>query len=531
MPKRATDNRLSAPAPDAKRLDLRRLAANSKTHQSLIDTLNALQDVGLLESSATAKQIRRAVEAHAAVATPYGTVVRRLDLGIDDVVEFIHPFALMWYLCSISKGFATMMRETVSNTTPGRCKWVLYNDGVVPGNPLRHDSGRKFEAFYWVIAEWPDYMLQRSLAWATFSLVRTTLVSKIAGGLSGLVRITMQQFERFNEGIQLPHPDGNFVFACDYGGFLADLEAHRAVMSWMGPNSVRCCWSCANICNRRDGSLDVGEFNALRGHDERVWVQYSDAELWAVLDSLKAFATGGHAQARVRALETEVGFHYVEGGLMFDESLRNTYHPSQHVRDWMRTIVQDGIANSEIYCVVRRMREQLNISLPMIQTFFGMCKLPSMHGPVNTQWIAKRRFSDERATLTGFASTTLSVIGLLFLFMEHYAIGDQLPHEFACFERLLWIVSLLRLGPGGAMAHVDRLQSLIVAHYEMFVDLYGAIAHALKPKRHHAHHIVADMKHVGKLLRCFVTERKHREAKRQAVHVLRILSTQCSSAC
>jgi len=43
----------------------------------------------------------------------------------------------------------------------------------------------------------------------------------------------------------------------------------------------------------------------------------------------------------------------------------------------------------------------------------------------------------------------------------------------------------------------------------------------VKPKLHQLHHVVDGMEFVGKLLSCFVTERKHRETKAHALTVFR----------
>jgi hypothetical protein len=68
------------------------------------------------------------------------------------------------------------------------------------------------------------------------------------------------------------------------------------------------------------------------------------------------------------------------------------------------------------------------------------------------------------------------------------------------------------------MRHVDTLQQLISKHMEAFTNLYG---HDVKPKAHHLFHVVDGMRWLGKLLACFVTERKHREVKQSALHIFR----------
>ena len=54
----------------------------------------------------------------------------------------------------------------------------------------------------------------------------------------------------------------------------------------------------------------------------------------------------------------------------------------------------------------------------------------------------------------------------------------------------------------------------------MVVKLYGE---NVKPKAHHLFHVVDGMEWLGKLLACFVTERKHRTVKHAALYIFRHL--------
>lgn len=46
-------------------------------------------------------------------------------------------------------------------------------------------------------------------------------------------------------------------------------------------------------------------------------------------------------------------------------------------------------------------------------------------------------------------------------------------------------------------------------------------SHQLKPYIHHLHHVVDEILWLGKLMSCFVCERKHRSVKDTALHVFR----------
>jgi hypothetical protein len=87
-----------------------------------------------------------------------------------------------------------------------------------------------------------------------------------------------------------------------------------------------------------------------------------------------------------------------------------------------------------------------------------------------------------------------------------------------CFGLLNEMVGLLRLGPEGAMLHMDRIEELIRQHHEAMVRLYGDNC---KPKAHHLHHVPDGARWVSKLFACYVTERKHKSVKQAALYIFR----------
>ena len=65
---------------------------------------------------------------------------------------------------------------------------VLYNGGLEPGNPFRHDRGRQIEAYYWALIEWADHILCRSFVWPVLTLIRSVVINRIDGGPSYVSR-------------------------------------------------------------------------------------------------------------------------------------------------------------------------------------------------------------------------------------------------------------------------------------------------------------------------------------------------------
>ena len=156
------------------------------------------------------KEAQKAIEHHSKATTPYGPPVQTIDLGTPQLRawEYAHPFALLYYLSSISSAFAALMSETVSRVS-SPLKMVIYSDEIKPDNPLRPDNGRGTQSIYWCFTDWPQWALQRAAVWLLLGVIRTTLVDEMPGGESGLMRFVLNVCFRvtspsFTLGILMP---------------------------------------------------------------------------------------------------------------------------------------------------------------------------------------------------------------------------------------------------------------------------------------------------------------------------------------
>ena len=95
----------------------------------------------------------------------------------------------------------------------------------------------------------------------------------------------------------------------------------------------------------------------------------------------------------------------------------------------------------------------------------------------------------------------------------------RLSDHFDCLETLHHILGILATGTDKPMEYLGTLKELFPKLHERFLK----ITDSLKPKLHHMHHIIDHMEWIGKLLSCFVTERKHRQVKDAALHVFRYM--------
>ncbi len=384
-------------------------------------------------------------------------------------------------------------------------------------------TGRKTNDEYdvltydWCIAEWPDYVLARSMCWATLTLLRCAIVDTIPGGLSFVFSKLLLLFSGLATGILLPGASGTFMFVAKFAGVLADLVGHQTLTAWKGPSAVRSCVSCANLTGRKRGPESPAEVG-LAEHDESRFIQSTNAEVFLIVDNLAKLKDDGCAPTRFRQVETEVGFNHEPLGVLQDKEARRIYRPVEHqLTDWMHTWCQDGVASSEVALLLGRLENHRPpITNDMVQTFVGECVLPIEHGKIKGEWVEAKRLRGN--SLTAFSSMVLSIVPCVALLLDWYKVADQLPEEVECFLMLTQILGILSLGPRRAMKFVDRLKALTIEHHRLFVKLYSQ---HVKPKLHHTHHVITSMVLLGFLLACFVTERKHKAVKQFAINTCR----------
>ena len=266
-----------------------------------------------------------------------------------------------------------------------------------------------------------------------------------------------------------------------------------------------------------DGELEPPLVN-LQCADRTRFVANTNAAVFEMVDNLEHTAHNS-TPAVLKRQQQRYGMNYTRNGIMYNRALRDTgiYKPVDHcIRDWMHTLANAGLANVHIGLLIHVL-VAYGISVQMISDHVMEYTLPKKYGKVQRTWITENRLKDDN--LSSFAGTILALVPILLCFLkETIEPMGILAGHILCFSLLNDIIDICRLGADKAMAHIDRLARVIAMHAEMFVELYPGAA---KPKFHHLFHVIDNMRWLGKLLSCFVTERKHRSSKKAALHVFR----------
>lgn len=531
MPPRKRPAAAIAPDPATEADALRDVVSNG-TKTGLAETLTTLYNRGLLAEgfkpsarSKLRKDLSSAQRTHSNAQTPYGPLVQHVELPCHPKWEIIHPLALLHYLSTLCCAFATVMRDCVDVLKP--LTLILYFDEICPGNALRPEKSRTLQAIYWAFSEWPQWLLSRVAAWPTFSVIRSTTVSKLAGGMGSLIKYVLHTFfpedgHSLERGVTIMLSGTAFIVRGVFGGFLADEKAHKEVGSQKGASGFRPCPGCVNLLHRiPERDIIGGGLVCLNCADPSAFVLHSDDSIFEIADMLVA----NHAnKGELDILEKSSGFKYEPDSILFDESLRRrqVYKPYTHmIRDWMHVVLNNGVANSQLFEILLVLKTICGVMSSDVLGYMLNFKLPHKRGKVAENWLGKNRFQRKKRQLASFAGIMLTLVPLMSAYLADCIghLGRFIGEHIECFHLLSSIVGILALGPSGAMTQIGRCRRLIIEHARMFARLYP---HSIKPKFHMlVMHIIADASRIGKCLSCFVTERKHRLTKKAALHSFR----------
>ena len=289
------------------RVEAECLAIGKCARSTLTSILQTLHRNGvLLEGigAGSARQIRGELQdAQAQHAlerdTEYGKVVQTMRLPFEAMKQwsYCHPMAWLHYASQICEAFSDLNAQ-ISRSTASPLTVVLYVDGLVPGNPLRHDRGRTMHGIYWAITQWPGWVLSRVDAWPCFGVVLQSTCAEIDGGVASILPFVLKEFwpREPTRVTFIVHRNEPLVLELSRAGWIAVLDAHsKDVSSSKLVSSTKACMTCENIVRSR---IDVRNRPLLRCLDccePSEFVCNSDDDVYKKADELRAAHEGGTA--------------------------------------------------------------------------------------------------------------------------------------------------------------------------------------------------------------------------------------------
>ena len=495
------------------------------SQEALAQILQTLQDNGVLNETTcrSSKEVvkhdaKQALAMRHEAQTPYGSVVQHLSLPLKDEPDFewpiLHPAALLHQLSRLSRSYADALLELIGSTT-NELRIIVYIDEINPGNPLRPDAGRTTQCLYWTFADFPPAVLAQEEAWLLFGCLQAKIAKKLPAGVSYLAKRMLHVFfkGRFNlaTGTTIATRDGGLVLCrCSFGGFLADEKALKEIFCIKGASGLKPCFSCKNLI-KADDVGDDAYLVPLDCCDKRRLDPHTRESIYECVDLLRQRKSTLNKK-KFQELQMFLGMTWNEDALLFDDSLRDVLSPiDNYIRDWMHAVVAGGIGGTEIAAFVLKLKKE-GVSLEQIGQHACLYTLPKRLPPPSMKWFDPKMISEETQMRTQ-ASENLTIIALVDAFVQDVCVPlGILPRHCECFRLLRDITRLLA---EASMLHLSALEAKIAKHAVLFVELYPE---HVKPKFHHMLHLVDDYRGIGRILSCFVTERKHKAIKSAAVN-------------
>ena len=234
------------------------------TQSALAAMLEAARGGQLPAQVCRRADIREARDAMCQRRTRYGTIHQHVELefisGGRTRVEMQSPQAMLYELTQSSQSFSAMLERAYDkhgSTVQRPWGLILYNDEITPGNQLRQQNPRKFEGFYWTLAEFGMENLCDEEAWLECLILQSSIRKRNAGGLSAVTAAVIKAFftgehDMRLAGITLVLFNGRSIHIwVRLRIVVADESALHAMHGNMGSSGLKICMLCSNVYNWR----------------------------------------------------------------------------------------------------------------------------------------------------------------------------------------------------------------------------------------------------------------------------------------
>ena len=501
------------------------------SHSGLIAALKSVKEHGLPESISR-RTLKRARQEEIGENTPFGPLLTTIELDMTDgsTKQFpvVSPMALFWMVlqkCDSFRGWFLELLQSKPSNHSNLWRVALYNDEVLPGNPLKVSNERKIMGFYWSWMEY-DRFIHHECMWYHLCAIRSSHIRKVKGGVSQLFKKLVCLFfsapADLRLGIQMtlpPGPEGLssslFLFGC-FGTLVADEVALKQCWSFKGSSGTLPCFRCSNV---------VAHSSRLDLHDSSgslvpsCVVSFASCRLHTN-DSVKANAAQLTAQfpvlnkSQFEKLEQSIGLTFCPDGALWSGSCLEMVNGivDRTSFDWMHCYLVSGIWNSEIGLLLDSIQGE--ISNTMIHEFLSSLTWPTKTRATGTT--GRKAFEKRTAgsgSLAVSASEGLSLYPVLRSFIHEKLQNPDGCKALQSYLAICEVLDHLQSCRQGA-CDADALHSAVERHLSHRLVAHGPSS--FQPKLHYSLHLSEQLRMHRVLIACWCHERKHKELKRYA---------------
>ena len=501
----------------------------SISQRALEATLKTVREHGVPEYSSRRSQFRARAEA-VRQETPYGPVLKALHLGAESPDIYIsHPLALLYRTAKECEPFRRVLQNALrkrpcSVSNPWRV--VIYFDEITPTDPCSSKVDKhKIQGFYWTFMELADIKFDDKI-WFVVSCSQSVQAAKLEAGMSQLVKHVLRKCffdtEGFNletSGIFLDESAGMDVpvrLFARHARTICDFNALKELLQSMGPSGLKPCPSCSNVV-KDDLAVHGGSLVPLSSLDPDTWKRHTDKSVVALQDYLRAQKPLISAAAFAE-LESRSGYNYLPSSILVDRELN--YKAMSTLRyDWVHCYFITGIFGRELEAFVDKARQCSPKGRPSLISYLDF------HAYMSS-WTCPAHWSSckhifEKGHMAATASDQLSAAPLIRLFFEDVvlrepALGEL--HEAARSASLACAAVEMMQCATRSLVGPNELLLAVRDHIQQHHRVYGSLWWTLK--NHLVIHIALDYFRDRELWDTFVTERRHKAAKRFARQAL-----------
>ena len=226
---------------------------------SILKDLRESIDLQVPTARSSIKRSRDADPTAPRANTIYGPILRSMPVQLEEPSEdyslnYAHPASMLAHCIHSCPAFGNRFLDLLTDTgCSPLAKWrvIVYCDEVSPGNALKHNNARKLQAIYWTVVEVGYAHLMTEYCWFTLATIRSSVVKRINGGLSCLMKLLLKTFyddaSNFNTGIILSVGDRRSILFAKLAILIADMDAIRSVWAIKGTSGTLGCLCCQNV--------------------------------------------------------------------------------------------------------------------------------------------------------------------------------------------------------------------------------------------------------------------------------------------
>lgn len=467
----------------------------------------------------------------------YGPILRQVECrsidGYPLILNVADPFATLTKAIEESSTFRAFLKTRLELHPPSpEHPWniILYCDEVTPGNPLATMNLRKFQGVYWSFFEFGVSALSHEESWFTSLTEFSVRVNSVEGGMSYVFATVIKTFfqpdgfHMMDNGMHIDLGAHSRLFA-KIGIVIQDGGAHKSVWQARGDGASRFCLLCKNLFTEKSSVVDGDGTNQLRCNEIKLdeLVPTTSADLRTNARYLERMASVlPRSGDQFTSLQQALGLTYASRGILLDRTLDRLIQPTEvYMHDYMHCLFVDGVLNLLIYLVFEQFINQGFANVyDSFSMFLARWKFPARLQAAHVAEI----FSDDRRDrhraakhIKCQASDLLTVLGVLCLYVQTVLQPLHID-DHAC-RAILSCIELAQMVVASSRVEVSPAVLLGVVHRFLaeFTVAFGF--EFLTPKAHWLLHLPVALQRFGRLLNCFVLERKHRLPKRFATEL------------